>query len=117
MERSVITLSFSELVIETKEVGDDLLVLVSGGEKPHLGCTVLAQPRESLSGDGSISCTSSVLNVVGHKDETICRALAEAYCKAKNRTVVCTGGFHCDNITEEQIKEVLQWISEESRFI
>ncbi|MBQ6397572.1 MAG: hypothetical protein IJI06_05425 [Oscillospiraceae bacterium] len=48
--------------------------------KPHIGCAVLAIPRPSLKSDGSMSCTSSVLNLSGHKDETLCRLLAERAC-------------------------------------
>ena len=99
-------LSFSTITIEMKRIGIDIQVLVSGGEE-HIGSVVLALPRESLKKDGSISCTSSVLNVVGHKDEFLCRTLAESICKKKNTTVVCMGGFHVDDITPIQIQEVL----------
>lgn len=99
-------LSFAELTLEIKSVGEDILILVSGGEKPHIGSAVLAVPRKSLSSD-SISCTSSVLNVTGHKDEKICRDLAESFCKKYNAVTVCTGGFHCDNLTAAQIQEVV----------
>jgi hypothetical protein len=58
-------LSFAELTVTVRRVGEDLLVLAEGGDKPHLGCTVLALPRPSLRGDGSVSCTSSVLNRAG----------------------------------------------------
>ena len=29
-------------------VGDDVLAVIQGGDKPHIGCTVLSVPRESL---------------------------------------------------------------------
>ena len=99
-------LSFAELKIEIKSVGEDILILVIGGDKPHIGSAVLAIPRKSLNSD-SISCTSSVLNVTGHKDEKICRYVAESFCKRYNSVVVCTGGFHVDNLTAEQIQEVI----------
>ena len=37
-------------------------ILLYGGQSPHIGCTVLAEPRPSLLGDGSVSATASVLN-------------------------------------------------------
>ena len=100
-------LSFSSMEVKGAKVGEDLFLLVQGGEKPHIGCTVQAIPRLSLTGDGSVSCTSSVLNVTGHKDEMICRKLAEDVCKAAQAVVVCTGGFHIDGIKKEQIEEVV----------
>ena len=100
-------LSFSTLHLDLFPVGEDLSVLLYGGEKPHVGCTVLAVPRPSLRGDGSVSCTSSVINLTGHKDERICRYAAEALCKRYQAVVSCTGGFHADNITSGQINELM----------
>ena len=65
-----------------------------------------------MTGDGSTSVTSSVLNLTGHKDEAVCRLLAEEYCRRSGHTVVCTGGFHVDAITPEQIRELMEAISE-----
>lgn len=107
---SEIILSFAKIIISRSFLGDDLLIVVKGGDKPHIGTTVLAVPRPSLKEDGSVSTTSSVLNVSGHKDETICRLLAEKASKKYGVTVVCTGGFHIDNINDEQIKEVVNAI-------
>ena len=94
------------LEISAAFVGDDILVCLQGGERPHLGCVVQTEPRESLTGDGSVSATSSVLNYVGHKDEAICRYVAEKISRELNRRVVCTGGFHKDGILPEEICEV-----------
>ena len=100
-------LSFAEIKFEIKSVGEDILILISGGDKPHIGSAVLAIPRKSLRDETEISCTSSVLNVVGHKDEKICRYVAETFCRKYNAVTVCAGGFHCDNLTAEQIQEVI----------
>ena len=73
---------------------------------------MLAIPRPSLTGDESISATSSVMNMVGHKDEQICRYIAEKVCINKNAVVLCSGGFHVDNISKYGINEVLQAVKE-----
>ena len=96
------------ICLDIYPVGDDVLAVIKGGDMPHIGCTVLSVPRESLSGDGHISCTSSVINVTGHKDEQICRLVADSIASACEVTTVCSGGFHIDNITEEGINEVLR---------
>ena len=88
------------------KIGEDILLYIQGGDKPHIGCTVMAVPRPSLSGNGERSVTSSVMNLTGHKDENICRMLAEDVCRTCGKTVVCTGGFHLEQITMEQTKEV-----------
>lgn len=105
-------LTFSQISMQLTKVGTDYHIAVWGGEKPHIGCTVLALPRPSLTGDGSRSATASVLNVTGHKDEQICRYLAEQTAKRTGATVVCTGGFHVDNATAEQIQEVMEAVEE-----
>ena len=107
---SEIILSFATITIATYSIGADILITVKGGDQPHIGTAVLAVPRPSLTGDESVSATSSVLNVTGHKDEVICRMLAEKASKKYKATAVCTGGFHMDNMSAEQIEEVVSAI-------
>lgn len=94
------------LEVSAAFVGEDVLVCLQGGERPHLGCVVQTEPRESLTGDGSVSATSSVLNYLGHKDEVVCRYVAEKISRELKRRVVCTGGFHKDGINVDEIREV-----------
>ena len=110
-------LPFSTIKMYVLKLGDDYNITISGGDKPHIGSSVLAIPRPSLAGDGSISATSSVMNMVGHKDEQICRYLAEKVCINKNAVVLCSGGFHVDDISKDGINEVLQVVKELAEMI
>lgn len=110
-------LSFSEIKLYVLKLGDDYNITISGGDKPHIGSSVLAVPRLSLTGDGSVSATSSVMNMIGHKDEQICRDLAEKVCINKNAVVLCSGGFHVDNISKDGIDEVLRAVKELAEMI
>ena len=103
-------LSFAEIVIQVYKIGEEYCIHISGGEHPHIGCVVLAMPRPSLRNPSVTSATSSVLNVKGHKDEHICRQLAEAVAKRKNAVTVCTGGFHMYEMTTWQIPELMEYI-------
>lgn len=105
-------MSFARIALEIHRIGDDYCVLLSGGERPHIGCSVMSLPRTSLTGDAAISATSSVMNLPGHKDEAICRLAAETIASKKNATVVCLGGFHNDNIKGEQIAEVIDTVKQ-----
>lgn len=108
MKEYKIKLSFAEITVQIERVGTDYQILLQGGERPHIGCTVLAVPRESLRGTGERSSTASVLNLPGHKDEALCRLLAEKVSARENAVVACSGGFHVDGITKEQIQEVYE---------
>lgn len=103
-----IDLGFSRLTVKGEWIGGDLLITVSGGELPHIGTVVMACPRPSLTGDGTMSATSSVMNVVGHKDEEICRYLAQSAAARHSAVTVCLGGFHVDAMTAEQITDLMQ---------
>jgi hypothetical protein len=94
------------LTVHLQKLGEDIAILVEGG-RPHIGCAVLSVSRKSLTGDDSASCTTSVLNVTGHRDEEICRLLAETAAKKYGVTVTATGGFHIDHITPEEIRDVM----------
>lgn len=78
-------LTFTEICVEVRRLGDDYHILVSGGECPHIGCTVLAIPRPSLDGSGKMSSTASVLNVTGHKDEKYAVILLRKYRQERKR--------------------------------
>lgn len=88
-------------------VGQDMSIAIYGGVKPHIGAVAVAVPRPSLRGDGKTSATTSVYNLVGHKDDEIAKPVAEQVAAATNRVVTVAAGFHLDNITPTQIKECL----------
>ena len=96
----------TKLTVCAGKIGADILITIEGGDRPHIGCVVQAVPRPSLSGSGEGSATASVLNLTGHKDEFLCRKLAEMLCSRLGMTVVCTGGVHIEKITAEQIREL-----------
>ena len=105
-------LSYTKLIVKIFRIGDDIHITLQGGEKPHIGCVVLAVPRPSMEGNGTRSSTASVLNVTGHKDEILCRWLAEQMAARENAVTVCCGGFHMDHITKAQIREVKEAVEE-----
>lgn len=109
-------LSYTKLIVKISRIGEDIHITLQGGQKPHIGCVVLAVPRPSLEGNGARSSTASVINVTGHKDEMLCRRLAEQVAARENAVVVCCGGFHMDQITKEQIEEVRKAVEEIIQF-
>ncbi len=87
-----------------RRVGEDLVVAVGGGEKPHVGCVVLAQPYASTKGKtGATSSSCSVLTIPPHKEEPIARNIAARLAEASGRVVVATAGVHDDNLDGEGV--------------
>jgi len=88
-------------------VGDDLVVIVSGGEKPHVGAVAVSLPRPSLSNSEIVSSSTSVFALVGHKEDDVAKAMAGRLAASLEKNVVLTAGIHVDNISAEGIKKIL----------
>ncbi len=84
------------LQAKTHQVGDDLLIVVKGGDKPHIGSCVLTNKDEL-----------KTTNFASHKDHIALEIIAKKLHK-KNKNIALVGGIHIDNITKKQIKTVLK---------
>jgi hypothetical protein len=89
-------------------VGEDLVVAVGGGERPHVGCVVLAQPHPAKGRDAGWSASCSVLTIPPHKEEPIARGIAEKVAASLGQVVVVTAGVHDDDIDAEGIATYLR---------
>lgn len=85
------------------KMGNDLLVSVTGGNKPHIGCVSVTLPRPSSYNPKNVSATTSTINLPGHKDDVVANYIADAVCKKVNATVVVACGIHIDAIQPEEI--------------
>jgi len=89
-------------------IGQDLLVAIWGGEKPHIGAVSVAQPRPSLKDPEITSTTASVICLPGHKEDELAKAVSEILAAALNTPVVVTAGIHWDNISKDGIQKVIE---------
>jgi len=88
-------------------VGEDLVVVVGGGERYHVGAAALAISIRSLK-DPRVRTTSSYLaSVPGHKEEALAREGALLLARALERQVVVTVGIHDDAIPRHRIQSYL----------
>lgn len=97
-----------ELTASVERVGADLVIVVGGGESPHVGCVVLAQPGPSRTTPGGWTPSSSVLTIPPHKEEPIARVVAEAVCRATGAVVVVTAGVHDDGLDRAGVESYLR---------
>ena len=93
-----------EVRAEVCQIGEDVVVLVSGGEKPHVGAVAVGIPRPSLEDPDVVSSTASVFALVGHKEDDVAKIIARKISALLNKNTVVTVGIHVDNINAEGIK-------------
>jgi len=79
--------------VKKQTIGEDILLILGGGEKPHVGSVVVCEPGRE----------TRVIKLEGHYDEVVLKPLAEKTCRRYKKTVVAVGGIHIDNASKEEI--------------
>jgi len=87
----------TKVFLEKKKLGDDLIYILGGGEKSHIGGAVICVPGKK----------PNVLTYSTHHDYIVLTPIAEAACKKYNKTTVAIGGIHIDNATKEEIDIII----------
>jgi hypothetical protein len=97
-----------DLTATVMKVGQDVVVVIFGGERPHIGAVALAQARQSLKNPEKTSATASVLSILGHKEDVIVKSVSERLAAVANCAVVVTAGIHWDSIEESDLQQILR---------
>jgi hypothetical protein len=84
------------------EMGEDLCVIVTGGDKPHLGAVTV----------GSKHSEANTFCFPHHKEDSVTTLLYSLITETFNKNVVVCCGIHIDNITKEEISSVISLCSE-----
>ena len=84
--------------LEQENIGNDLLYILGGGEKTHIGGVVVCKPGND----------PQVIRLEGHYDDVVLKPIAEAACKKYKTKVVAVGGIHIDNATNEEIEKLVE---------
>lgn len=87
--------------LSVQSVGNDLVVFLFN-EHGHLGAVAVA--------DYSIQegrASTSVITRLGHKDDVVARKAADKLCKFLQKPVCVIAGIHLDNITGEEITQIV----------
>ncbi len=93
---------------EVRLLGNDCLVTVWGGTIPHIGAIGMAQVRPSLQDPGKAAATSSVFTYPAHKEDTVAKLMSEELARTLERNTVVVAGIHWDNLSEDDIKAIIQ---------
>lgn len=96
----------AEIVLQAVPMGVDLAISISGGERPHIGAVAVAQPRPSLADPRRTSATTSVIALLGHKEDMLARSVAARVAAATNRVVAVACGIHYDDLAPSELGEI-----------
>lgn len=105
------TLNSIEVNLQAVAVGNDYTIIISGGELPHIGACAVAQPRPSLQDPESVSASTSVICIMGHKEDLLARFVAEKIASRLNCVVTVNCGVHIDNANKQQIQTIQQLVN------
>lgn len=78
---------------EAIAAGDDLLVYLGGGEKPHIGGASYSEP----------SGQPVSFSIPRHKDYIVSHEVSEKICKMTGKRCLVVVGIHVDRASKEEI--------------
>ena len=87
-----------KVFLEKKQLDDDVIYILGGGEKSHIGGVVICEPEKK----------SRVVALKGHYDYIVLKPLAEEACKKYNTRVIALGGVHIDKASKDEIKILVE---------
>ncbi len=87
-------------------MGDDLVVFIYN-DNAHIGAVAVGEYAHKEE-----RASTSVITRLGHKDDVIARKAAYSISKSTERSVCAIAGIHLDNITKQEIDEILGEIDE-----
>jgi hypothetical protein len=88
------------------ELGNDCLVILSGGTRLHIGAVGMAQIRPSLRDPQKTSATSSVFTYLGHKEDAVAKTMSEEIARKAGRNTVVAAGIHWDTLSDTDITSI-----------
>lgn len=119
MQMQTFSLGAGEYLLEAVAVrcGDDLTVVIGGGEKQHIGAVAVGVPRPSLQNASIVSSSASVICLTAHKEDMLARSAALLLARLTENTVTVTVGLHIDDasaeaiaVLEQNFKELLEQV-------
>ena len=93
-----------DLSASVRLIGDDILVAIWGGDRPHIGAVAAAQSHPSLKDPNVMTSTASVICCLGHKEGELVKTAAETLSAALNSNVVVTAGIQWDDLPRKDLR-------------
>ena len=83
------------------------MVVVTGGDKPHIGAVSIATPKTSGAGKSDGSPSPSVIAIPGHKEYQLALDASQQLARAVQSTVAVSVGIHIDDISPDLLEMVV----------
>jgi hypothetical protein len=84
--------------LEQYKIGSDVLFILGGGEKTHIGGILISEPGQSL----------KTIRLGNHYDYIALKPIIEKARDIYKTTIVATGGIHINNATKDEIKIIIE---------
>ena len=101
-------LLFTKIEMEVTPVGEDLHILLTGGDQPYLGCIAYATPVQDPENPEKPATDISIISTLENPEESFCIYVADRLCKATGKTVVCSGGIYVPNPTKKERAKLVE---------
>ena len=88
--------------LSVQSIGNDLVVYLFN-EQAHLGAVAMADYSHEEE-----RASTSIITRLGHKDDVVASNVARKLCKSLKEPVCAIAGIHLDDITEEEIAEIVR---------
>jgi len=85
-----------------------IIVVLTGGEEPHVGAIAIAIPCSIVQHAGKMTSSISVFVLPGHMDDKVAVPLAKKLSEKLNELVVVVCGLHIHNATTQDIKRLVR---------
>lgn len=102
-------LLFTTIQMDITPVGDDIHILLTGGENNRIGCTAFSRP---IMDTEPVECETSVISNVEDPDALFCKYVAENLAMQTGQNVLCTGGIFVEDPDEHQMDKLYENIDE-----
>ena len=86
-----------KVTLEKISIGPDLLYILKGGEKPHIGGMILCTSKDSI----------DVIRLGTHHDHIVLEPIAKKAWEKYKTSIAVVGGIHIENATKEEIDTIV----------
>ena len=102
-------LLFTTIQMDITPVGDDIHILMTGGDNHRIGCTAWSVPMPDTD---PVECKTTVIKSDDMADESFSAYVAENIARQTGQRTLCTGGVYVENPDERQLAKLYENIDE-----